>query len=114
MHAVKMACERPDDRGRSLSTWFCADIARQLENEGVVETISVSTVQRILASHKLKPWRTHMWLSPKTPRDAENKADLAAKLQQFLAEWNQQAHPFNWSTKSVAKVMADAPIALAA
>jgi hypothetical protein len=35
------------------------------------------------------------------------------KLEQFIQEWNQQAHPFNWSTKSVAKVMAEAP-ALAA
>jgi hypothetical protein len=35
------------------------------------------------------------------------------KLEQFIREWNQQAHPFNWSTKSVAKVMAKAP-ALAA
>jgi transposase len=71
IHAVKIACERPDDRGRSLSTWFCSDIAQQLAAEGVVASISTSTVQRILASHKLKPWRTHMWLSPKHPRDAE-------------------------------------------
>jgi len=35
------------------------------------------------------------------------------KLEQFIQEWNQQAHPFNWSTTSVAKVMAEAP-ALAA
>jgi hypothetical protein len=27
-------------------------------------------VQRILQSHRLKPWRVHFWLSPKTPRDA--------------------------------------------
>jgi hypothetical protein len=26
-------------------------------------------VQRILASHELKPWRVHYWLSPKSPRD---------------------------------------------
>jgi hypothetical protein len=32
---------------------------------------------------------------------------------QYIQEWNQHAHPFNWSTKSVAKVMAAAP-ALAA
>ena len=70
MHAVKIACERPDDRGRSLSTWFCADLARQLIADGVVDSVSASTVQRILASHKLKPWRHHMWLSPKAPRDA--------------------------------------------
>lgn len=277
-HAVKMACERPDDRGCSLSTWFCKDLARQLVADGVVDSISTSTIQRILASHKLKPWRVHMWLSPKAPRDDtfyarvrevidlytralgeheivlsvdektslqprprahatkparpggdpnevehkykrcgalqlfaafdtrsgkvygktfdrkrqaefitflqhvdaeipdsvtsihlvldnvsthhgkqvrawlakhprfilhftpvhcswinqveqwfgilqrkrfrivdfKDKADLAAKLRHFMEEWNEQAHPFNWSTQSVAKVMADAPQAMAA
>jgi hypothetical protein len=33
--------------------------------------------------------------------------DLQAKLRQFIAEWNEVAHPFNWTTKSVATVMAD-------
>src|SRR5688500_12784095 len=32
---------------------------------------SAQTVQWILAHHKLKPWRHHMWLTPKKPRDAE-------------------------------------------
>jgi len=71
VHLVKIACERPDLAGRSLSQWDCAELARQLLRDGVVDFISVSTVQRILASHKLKPWRHHMWLSPKVPRDAE-------------------------------------------
>jgi hypothetical protein len=34
-----------------------------------VDTISASSVQRILASEKLKPWRVHHWLSAKVPRD---------------------------------------------
>ena len=38
--------------------------------------------------------------------DFADKAALAERLQAFIAEWNQVAHPFNWSTKSVAKVMA--------
>ena len=38
--------------------------------------------------------------------DFANKAALAERLQAFIAEWNQGAHPFNWSTKSVAKIMA--------
>jgi transposase len=70
IHLVKMACERPDTRGRSLSQWDCLALARQLEREGIVEHISVETVRRILTHHKLKPWRHHLWLSPKTPRDA--------------------------------------------
>jgi hypothetical protein len=35
-----------------------------------VAAISPQTVQRILAHHKLKPWRHHLWLSPQAPRDA--------------------------------------------
>lgn len=64
-----MACERPDTLGRSLSQWDCLELARQLEREEIVEHISAETVRRILAHHKLKPWRHHAWLSPKTPRD---------------------------------------------
>lgn len=69
-HLIKLACELPDYANRSLSTWTCAELARSLKSTGLVETISPQTVQRIQASHKLKPWRVHYWLSPKTPRDA--------------------------------------------
>jgi hypothetical protein len=70
LHAVKIACERPDERGRSLGQWDCAEIARLLVAEGLVDAISGETVRRILSHHKLKPWRHHLWLSAKTPRDA--------------------------------------------
>src|SRR5271165_2456019 len=70
MYAVKIACERPDDLGRSLSQWDCTEIARQLVRDGVVTTISAETVRQILLNHRLKPWRQKMWLSPKVPRDA--------------------------------------------
>jgi hypothetical protein len=45
--------------------------ARTLRQDGLVESISLQTVQRILQSRQLKPWRVHHWLSPKTPRDEE-------------------------------------------
>jgi hypothetical protein len=70
VHLVKLACERPDRLGRSLSQWDCLELARQLEREGLVESISPETVRRILEHHKLKPWRHHLWLSPHTPHDA--------------------------------------------
>jgi hypothetical protein len=35
----------------------------------MVESVSSETVRRILSHHNLKPWRHHMWLSPKHPRD---------------------------------------------
>src|SRR6266536_6419686 len=38
--------------------------------------------------------------------DFANLDDLAERLMAFVSEWNAYAHPFNWSTKSAAKVMA--------
>lgn len=70
MHVVKIACERPDAAGRSLSQWDCIEIRRQLMATEVVESISIESVRRILADHRLKPWRQKMWLSAKVPRDA--------------------------------------------
>jgi transposase len=76
MHVVKIACERPDDLGRSLSQWDCAEIARQLVRDGVVAAISAATVRQILRHHRLKPWRQKMWLSPRVPRDAAFAAQV--------------------------------------
>jgi len=48
--------------------------------------------------------------------DFADLTHLATRLLAFVAEWNQHAHPFNWSSKSVAKVMAqcERPLAVAA
>ena len=70
IHVVRLACERPDPLGRSLSQWDGTELARQLIAEGIVEDISAATVRRMLAAHQLKPWRQHVWLYPKQPRDA--------------------------------------------
>jgi transposase len=79
LYVVKSACEQPDTVGRSLSQWDSTALARQLGRDGVVESISPQTVQRILAHHKLKPWRHHLWLSPTVPRDEV----LAAQVQEI-------------------------------
>jgi hypothetical protein len=65
-----LACERPELFGRSLSQWDGAERARQLIADGLVADISPATIRRILAAHQLKPWRHHLWLYPKHPRDA--------------------------------------------
>jgi transposase len=35
--------------------------------------------------------------------------DLHLKLRRFITQWNERAHPFAWTSTSVAKVMAKAP-----
>jgi transposase len=73
---VKLACELPDEARRSLSLWTCAELARTLRRDGIVDEISPQSVQRILESHKLKPWRVHLWLTPKAPRDEAFRAKV--------------------------------------
>jgi hypothetical protein len=61
-YSVKIACERPDVLGRSLTQWDCIEIARQLMRVAVVAKISAQTVLQILLNHRLKPWRQKIWL----------------------------------------------------
>jgi DDE superfamily endonuclease len=83
IHVVRLACERPDPLGRSLSQWDCPELARQLIAEGIVEEISAATVRRILAAHQLKPWRQHVWLYPKHPRDAAFYATISELIELY-------------------------------
>jgi transposase len=77
IHVVRLACERPDLFGRSLSPWAGAELTRQLMADGLVTDISTATIRRILAAHPLKPWCHHLWRYPKHPRAAELYATVA-------------------------------------
>lgn len=78
MHVVDLACRLPGPAGRPVSQWDCTELARQLVSDGVVTAISAATVRRILARHRLRPWRSHLWLHPRRPRDATFLAQVRA------------------------------------
>jgi hypothetical protein len=67
IHVARLACERPDLLGSSISQWDYVGLARQLIAEGIVEDISTATVRCILTAHQVKLWRHHVWLHPKQP-----------------------------------------------
>jgi hypothetical protein len=77
---VQWAGERPELCGRSLSQWDGTELARALVQSGVTESLAPSTVHRILAPHKRKPWRHPMWLSPQSPRAAAFYAQVTALI----------------------------------
>src|SRR6266704_2072963 len=54
----------------------CAELARQVRADGLVESIAPTTIRRILHSHKLTPWRSHLWLSPKVPQDQREASQV--------------------------------------
>jgi hypothetical protein len=73
-----------------MTKWYSAAIARQLEEERLVDTISAETVRRILAHHRLKPWRQHAWLSATVPRDAAFRHQVETLIDLYtrpLAPW---------------------------
>lgn len=80
IHLVRLACERPDTLGRSLSQWDCRELARQLVAEGIVADLSASTGRRMLRVHTRKPWRHHLWLYPKQPHDAAFSATVSERI----------------------------------
>jgi hypothetical protein len=52
---VQIARERPQELGRSWSSWDGTAISRQWVRDGAVSRIAAEAVRRILLSHRLKP-----------------------------------------------------------
>jgi transposase len=62
-----MACEPPEDRDVPQSRWSAADLAAQAVQEGLVESVSRSTVRRWLEKDAIRPWRYRSWIFPRDP-----------------------------------------------
>ncbi|HET6664010.1 MAG TPA: IS630 family transposase [Acidimicrobiales bacterium] len=72
-----LACEPPERRGVALARWSSLELAAHAVSEGLVETISSSTVRRWLHGAAIKPWRYRSWIFPRDP-------DFAAKAARVL------------------------------
>lgn len=72
-----LACEPPEQRQVPLSRWSSSELAAQAVKEGLVGSISSSTVRRWLAAAAIKPWRYRSWIFPRDP-------DFAAKAARVL------------------------------
>ncbi len=78
-----LACEPPERRDVPLSRWSSLELAAQAKSEGLVESISSSTVRRWLAAAAIKPWRFRSWIFPRDPdfaRKAARVLDLYARV----------------------------------
>ena len=64
--------------------------------------------------NQVEPWFGILQRKRLRLADFPDKAVLAERLMAYVAHWNEHAHPFNWSTKSAAKVMAKCQLNLAA
>jgi transposase len=62
-----MACEPPAQREVPLSRWSSAELTSQAAVEGLVESVSASTVRRWLAGDAIKPLQYRSWIFPRGP-----------------------------------------------
>jgi hypothetical protein len=72
--AVKaVACQLPKQLGLPFSRFTHEEIARQVEKQGIVASISGKTVWRWLSKDAIRPWCYRSWIWPRDP-DFEQKA----------------------------------------
>jgi len=74
---IALACELPAKHGVPLSTWTCLDLALEVVTAGIADSITASTVRRILADDAIKPWQHRSWISVRDP-------DFAVKAKRVL------------------------------
>jgi transposase len=72
-----MACQPPEARDVPLSRWSSAELAAQAVAEGLVASVSSSTVRRWLHDDAIKPWQHESWIFPRDP-------DFAVKAARVL------------------------------
>jgi putative transposase len=59
-----IACSKPDDYGRPISHWTSRELADEIMKQGIIESISIRHVGRLLEEAELKPHQSRYWLTP--------------------------------------------------
>lgn len=68
----ELACKNPKDFGHELGCWNLAALAQEAVRQGIVESVSVASVQRFLKFAGVAPWKNRYWLnSPEKHEDPE-------------------------------------------
>ena len=81
---VALATRPPVEKKVPMTHWSMADLSHQASYQGIVETISRSTIWRLLDQAAIKPHRWHYWLNSPDP-------DFEAKMLEIVALYL-QAH----------------------
>jgi transposase len=64
-----LACTKPESSGRPVTHWTHAELADEARKRGIVESISVRHLGRLLDEADLKPHRIRYWLNAKEKDD---------------------------------------------
>jgi putative transposase len=59
-----LACSPPEDYGRPISHWTYRELADEIMKQGIIESISVRHVGRLLEEAELKPHALSLLVNP--------------------------------------------------
>jgi hypothetical protein len=79
-----LACQLPCERNLPLSRLSLSDIRGAVINQGIVASISETTLWRWLSQDAIQPWRHRSWLFPRDPNFAERAAPI---LDLYAGSW---------------------------
>jgi len=74
-----IACEPPERYGRPISHWTSRELAEEIVKQGIVETISVRHVGRLLEEAELKPHQSRYWLNPPPTVSSPTKLAISVR-----------------------------------
>jgi transposase len=83
-----LACEPPEKSGLPITHWTGAELAAEAVKRGIVESISVSQVNRLLREAHLQPHKSRYWLNT-TEKDP---AQFEAQVQFVCASYHDAPH----------------------
>jgi hypothetical protein len=86
---VALACTKPQAHGKVWKRWSGEQLAAVAMEQGIVTSISPSTIRRWLREDQIKPWRYHSWQKSADPQFVE-KAGPVLELYEQAQELAQQ------------------------
>ena len=74
-----IACCPPEQYDRPLSHWTARELALELVEQSIVESISERHVGRLLKEADLKPHQSNYWLNPPPTINSNRKSKISAR-----------------------------------
>jgi putative transposase len=75
-----IACEPPERYGRPISHWTPRELVEEIVKQGIVETISIRHVGRLLEEAELKPHQSRYWLHPPPTVSSPTKLAISVRF----------------------------------
>jgi hypothetical protein len=83
-----LACELPAKHGLPLSRWSIGDLVQQVQQSGLIASISGSTLWRWLHEDAIRPWYHRSWVFPRDPEFARKAGGV---LDLYARQWQGSA-----------------------